>query len=169
MPTFHFQKLIRSKIKSQFEAAGIQVHERPLNQNEELPVLLNKLAEEVDEALSATNPESLLEELADIQEVVEQLLACEAIDASRLREKRTEKATSRGGFSPLCFCVSIEVPDFLLEQDAAVRSIVKRLRADPSRYPESPSLYEARFPKTSPKGQGVADAKGEILKSKRKQ
>ncbi|MCD8484080.1 nucleoside triphosphate pyrophosphohydrolase [Candidatus Woesebacteria bacterium] len=60
--------------------------------------LKNKLLEEAQEVASATSRTDLLEELADLQEVVNALCDLNNIDSSDLAQKQKSKREKAGGF-----------------------------------------------------------------------
>lgn len=101
-------KLVRDRIPEIIKGDGQIPIVRKLNKKEFQTVLKKKLAEEVREVVSAKSRDSLIEELADIQEVMLGIydafdIKCE--DVTRLASK---KRKHRGGFSKRIFLESIK-------------------------------------------------------------
>lgn len=75
---------------------------RTLSDNEYERALIEKLAEEQRELAQADTPQQLMEELADLQEVVN-ALARHVSSPEHLEAIRAEKAAKRGGFEARIF------------------------------------------------------------------
>ena len=60
--------------------------------------LREKLLEEASEA-AAASPEKLVSELADVQEVIDALLALHGIEREAVVQEQKRKRTERGGFA----------------------------------------------------------------------
>ncbi|MFI5831028.1 nucleoside triphosphate pyrophosphohydrolase [Streptomyces sp. NPDC051578] len=91
-------KLIRDRIPEIAAARGHDLAVHTASPTEAAELLLEKLHEEADEVAAADEPRELLDELADVLEVVHALAAMtgwtpEDIEAARLR-----KYAERGGF-----------------------------------------------------------------------
>ena len=104
---FRFEKLIRDRLPEIMRAQGQRVIDRPLDQAAYLAELKKKLVEEAAEA-AAADADSLVEELADVLEVVVALGRACGKDAVEIEAKRLEKRAERGGFEQRTYVVSVE-------------------------------------------------------------
>ena len=107
---------------------GITVYERQMDEQEYLRRLKDKLIEEVDEVLEATTPESLLEELADLSEIILSLAQVHGFTAEQLESVRTSKRETKGGFEKRIYNALVEVP--------ATSPHTAYYRAQPDKYPQ---------------------------------
>lgn len=91
----HYNKLVRDKIIERIEAKGEKAVFHIADEAEYWAKLKEKLREEVEEFLTAEN----IEELADIAEVVDAVMACKGFSKEALRAEQEKKARERGGFA----------------------------------------------------------------------
>ena len=100
MPKFKYAKLVRDKIVEDQVASGAKPNFRRLNALEHKEELLNKIIEEAKEATKAS-PDELIAEIADIQQVIDDLkLLCGIKDEDivKVQEiKNNKKGTFREG------------------------------------------------------------------------
>lgn len=89
-----YNKLVRDKIPQVIEEDGRRCETSIVSKEELLPLLEEKLKEEVNEFMQDKN----LEELADIMEVVFGLAENLGYGEEELLKKREEKKEERGGF-----------------------------------------------------------------------
>ena len=92
-----YNKLVRDKIPEIIEQSGSKCKVRILNENEIKLELRKKLVEEANEVL--VEKEDLINELADMLEIVEGIAQAEKIDMQTIKEKQIEKHNKRGGFT----------------------------------------------------------------------
>ena len=93
-----FEKLVLDGIPARLEARGVRFAARTASSDEMKPLLRAKLVEEVDELLSAATPDQVLEEIADISEVLAALAERYGADAAEMRARQIAKRCDRGGF-----------------------------------------------------------------------
>jgi predicted house-cleaning noncanonical NTP pyrophosphatase (MazG superfamily) len=92
------EKLVRDKIAEfVFKERGEVLTTRLASEEEMLSLLKNKLVEEANEVLNATSNDNLIEELADVLEVLKALIVKQNI-AEEVFKKREDKCLERGGF-----------------------------------------------------------------------
>ena len=91
-------KLIRDRIPKIIRQAGRECKIETMSQSKYHQALLNKLIEEAKEAAEA-KPDNLMEELADIYEVIDAILANLKIDKDAVLAKQEQKRKERGGFT----------------------------------------------------------------------
>ncbi len=93
----YFNKLVRDKIPEIIVAAGLECNTQILSQTVYKKALRKKLLEEAQEASQAES-EGLLEELADLYEVIEAILVSENISKDELLSEQKKRQKERGGF-----------------------------------------------------------------------
>lgn len=129
MPTFAYKKLVRDNIPGWHVKNGHTVRGRQL-EGEELKVsLCQKLHEEADEVSGALSREELIEELADVQQVLRDLCEAQGIAFSEVQAAMEQKAARKGGFSQGEYIDTVTIPD---EHD----KWAQYCRASPDKYPE---------------------------------
>jgi predicted house-cleaning noncanonical NTP pyrophosphatase (MazG superfamily) len=92
-----YGKLIRDRIPEIMDAAGVRYEVAVLDDAAFRSALRAKLLEEATEAGSAGTAEELVKEIADLFEVVEELLAVEGMDLEEVRAVQRERRSARGG------------------------------------------------------------------------
>lgn len=104
-----YNKLVRDKIPEIINASGKKANIKYLKGKKYKEALKNKLVEEVNEFLKAKTKEELLEEFADILEVlyaIDDVIWGDCINTTT--EKCCEKHKEKGGFYSGCYLVSVE-------------------------------------------------------------
>ena len=109
--SFRVEKLIRDQVPSLLRAKGIVVHERVMEQEEFIQRLKDKLLEEGEEVRQAQNTEELLEELADVLEVIQTLSSAAGLTMDEIERKRIEKRQVKGGFEEKIFNHRIDIEE----------------------------------------------------------
>lgn len=109
MLKFRVEKLIRDGLPQIMRAQGQRVFERALDDAQYLAELKRKLVEEAAEAASA-GPDSLIEELADVLEVVIALAQAAGAGLEEVEAKRLAKRAERGGFEGRVYNACVEAP-----------------------------------------------------------
>jgi Uncharacterized conserved protein len=93
-----FNKLVRDKIPENILKKGERVFTYQLTGDELLNALRHKLIEESVEVLDAIDPDSILAELADLNEVIDGILHYLNCDRNKLEVKQRKKREKLGGF-----------------------------------------------------------------------
>jgi predicted house-cleaning noncanonical NTP pyrophosphatase (MazG superfamily) len=95
-----YNKLIRDRIPEIIEKSNYNYEIDTFSDDDYLIALSNKLIEEASEVSAAlkNNPEKLIDELADLQEVIDALLMTAEIDRETVTLKQKEKRELRGAF-----------------------------------------------------------------------
>ena len=125
---FAQNKLVRDKIMSLLEPLGSKFEWKTLDDVAFLEQLKLKLMEEAAEVCDAQTKEAIIEELADVLEVIIawcQLLGCSLEDVLLAQRKKYEK---RGGFQDRKYIISAEHPEGSLCEQYCL--------AEPDKYPE---------------------------------
>lgn len=108
---FKIDKLIRDGILEVMRDKGYIVHEKSLDHNEFIAKLMDKLFEEADEVAKALSKEELMEELADMLEVMQALSEASGITLRQLEEKRLHKRAIKGGFDRKIYTPYIDIEE----------------------------------------------------------
>jgi predicted house-cleaning noncanonical NTP pyrophosphatase (MazG superfamily) len=98
MARTQFDKLIRDLIPAIIEKDGHTCAIEPMSDTEFQPALREKLVEEAKEAATAP-AEKLAAELADVQEVIEALMALHGLTSESVMEVQRARRLERGGFA----------------------------------------------------------------------
>lgn len=93
-----FNKLVRDKIPQNIMSGGENVHVKEIRGEELRKALLTKLVEESYEALDAYDLDSLLDELADVSEVIDGVIKNLGVELSEIESRKTRKRNKAGGF-----------------------------------------------------------------------
>jgi len=109
MVTFRLNKLVRDNYIKIYEQAGQKTVHRLLNQSELKKALLRKLAEEVGEL--SENEEKLIEELADIEQVLNDIKAVYGLDSGSVEAAKQAKLVRKGGFQKGVYVETLTLND----------------------------------------------------------
>jgi predicted house-cleaning noncanonical NTP pyrophosphatase (MazG superfamily) len=93
-----YHKLVRDGIPEIIRQSGKRCEVALMSEAEFSQALREKLLEEAGEA-AAASPEKLVSELADVQEVIDALLALHGIEWEAVVKEQRRKRTERGGFA----------------------------------------------------------------------
>lgn len=104
MERYCHNKLIRDKIPGIIEANGEQCEIRVMEREEFERELRKKLAEEAAE-LMETPKEDLVNEMADVLELLKSIASFYGINFELVGEKQVKKREERGGFEKRLFLV----------------------------------------------------------------
>ena len=111
MKKVSFNCLVRDKLPAFLESKECIVHKAVLSNEEFDRALREKLIEESTEVRLAFSKDELIEELADLQEVVEALLRFHSIDKNDVKEAQLKKRETKGGFEHRTFVSEINFED----------------------------------------------------------
>ncbi len=100
---FH-RKLIRDKIPQVIEAAGDKYEVRVMGEKEYEKELKKKLVEEAKE-LNEVPKKTLVNEMADVLELLKSISEFYKIDFKLVEEKQVQKRKERGGFKKRLFLI----------------------------------------------------------------
>lgn len=106
MPTYN--KLVRDRIPEIISRNGSVSNTRILDETEYKTELRNKLVEELNEYLEATDDQSAMEELSDILELLHALTAIHGSTVEQLEILRADKAEKRGGFKERIYLIDVQ-------------------------------------------------------------
>jgi predicted house-cleaning noncanonical NTP pyrophosphatase (MazG superfamily) len=92
-----YNKLVRDRIPEIIQAEGRQCQIEVLSDADFEQALRGKLVEEAQEAAQAS--EHLVQELADIYEVIDALIALHGLTEAQVRAVQAQRSAERGGFT----------------------------------------------------------------------
>jgi predicted house-cleaning noncanonical NTP pyrophosphatase (MazG superfamily) len=91
-----YDKLVRDRIPEIIRRDGRECATEMMSEAEYRRALLEKLVEEAQEA-TTVGPEKLVEELADLYEIIDALMAAYGIEREAVLAKQARKRAERGG------------------------------------------------------------------------
>lgn len=128
MRTFYQNKLWRDKAVEKMEKHGSVMHWRWLDDAQYSQQLLLKLVEEAQEAVDAQSGNDLIEELADVRDIVDALCTLHSITSEQIAQAQAARYQERGGFLNRVFVEKAEHPEGSFG--------VEYCLAQPHKYPE---------------------------------
>ena len=128
MRRFKQDKLWRSSLVDRMKNQGSIVHTKELSSREFDDELRKKLVEEVQEVCLAETTPQIMEEIADVYEVIDQLTQHHKINVEQIKRIQTEKREDRGSFTPDSFVAYTDHPKGSFGE--------KYCLSDPKKYPE---------------------------------
>lgn len=129
MPTFQYKKLVRDNIRQFHEDKGHIVRGTTLTGAKLRRALCEKLHEEADEVDGALSRDELIEEIADVRQILDDLCSIEGISEKELKQVQQKKIEYKGGFKKGSFIDTVTMPN---DDDEWVRYC----RENPQKYPE---------------------------------
>lgn len=105
MKKIFYRKIIRDKIPAKMIRIGAAFEIRKLGKKEFEKELLKKVGEEASGLLSAKNKGDIIEELADVLDVADEVRRHWKIKPSCLAVKQRENAAKKGGFKKRIYLV----------------------------------------------------------------
>lgn len=103
-----YNKLVRDNIPAIIRKSKKKARYRVLDQNEYKQALKAKLVEEATELLNAETLDEMIEELADIKQVLETLLFINDISKNDIAIRQADKWREKGGFDLRYYLESVE-------------------------------------------------------------
>ncbi|HBL98981.1 TPA: hypothetical protein DDZ86_05060 [Candidatus Dependentiae bacterium] len=126
---FKIEKLVRDHIEDLFNNSGaVQVNKTILTDKQFLLCLRDKISEEAQEVVNATTAAELVDECADLMEVIGALLALHQKTWKDVQDARTRKALTRGLYKNRLYINSVDLPDG--------SEATRYYESNPTKYPE---------------------------------
>src|SRR5579859_1084526 len=94
-----YNKLVRDRIPDVIHARGARAIVHPLDEAAYLSELKKKLLEEAEEVMRAASFGEVLEELADVLQVLESLAEAHGVQISAVQSRMDAKKKERGAFA----------------------------------------------------------------------
>ena len=137
-----FDKLVRDKIPKVVSARGEHVSVIRLADDALIEALRQKLIEEAFEVLDAQSGVDMLQELADVQEVVNSIVTALNEDLAEIEEIRVDKKKGKGGFECGYVLKQTSKPGSLSDGSSNHLELMleseNNIIADPNRIPSKP-------------------------------
>lgn len=108
MRKFRSEKLWRDKMPKKTAADGSIVHVKKVNDAEFDTQLRLKLIEEAQEVYTVQSSTRLMEELADVLEIIDTLCTLHSLSRENVIAIQNKKRSERGGFSQRQYVTTIE-------------------------------------------------------------
>ncbi|WP_309643100.1 nucleoside triphosphate pyrophosphohydrolase [Phenylobacterium sp.] len=105
---FRVKKLIRDKLPQIMRDQGLVVFDRRLDDAAFVAALKDKLVEEALEAQASVEARDLVDELADLSEVMLALAAAAGLTPEDIESRRLAKRAERGGFDERVYNAAVE-------------------------------------------------------------
>lgn len=128
MRKFTQNKLWREKLIKRMEKTGSIIHTKILSGEEYDVELRSKLVEEAREVQASRNREELVQEIADVYEVIDSLLKHHRLTKEEVLAAQAAKKDDRGGFEKHTYVTTAEH-----ERDSSGEQYCLN---DPCKYPE---------------------------------
>jgi predicted house-cleaning noncanonical NTP pyrophosphatase (MazG superfamily) len=111
MRTFRLNKLVRDNILEDQQERGEKPTYRELSSHEHAEALVEKIVEEIREVPLRSTPEKIAEELADVQQALDDLTDLLGVTVHTISEAKSQKFKKMGGFKRGIFIENLVVPD----------------------------------------------------------
>lgn len=111
MRRFKFEKLVRDKIVDQIVSTGNKPNWKVLSDSEYIQKLKDKIIEESQEIPRTDDKEEVVKELADIQEIIDNLLETLNISKEKFVEIQKAKNDKSGSFKKRHYIDDVETSD----------------------------------------------------------
>lgn len=108
MSKIPYNKLVRDKIPQIIAASGKKAQTSILDDTRYTGALKNKMVEEAHELVEAQSRTDVLNELADLDELIRATAAHHGISSAELKQARLHKFAERGGFQQKIFLHQVE-------------------------------------------------------------
>ena len=108
--TVEHNKLVRDKIPDKIESSGEVALTKKLSDNELFEQLRLKLIEEAFEVLDANDTDELIQELADVLEVIDSIIEKQKINMTAINSAKAKKKEKVGGFNEGIILQQTELP-----------------------------------------------------------
>jgi predicted house-cleaning noncanonical NTP pyrophosphatase (MazG superfamily) len=128
MIKFSCKKLGRDKGLEGFKAQNITPIYKLLSGNELCEALVHKLIEESHEVGEARDRQEIIDELADVLEVVTGLCKAHGVSIKEVEQAKEKKCSERGGFEKGLYIETLEMDE--------TNPRIEHFRKSPEKYPE---------------------------------
>ena len=129
MRKFEFKKLVRDKIVEGIISVGNKPNWKTLSYEEFVAELKRKVVEEALEVPRTDNPEEVVKELADIQEIIDNFLEVLKVSKEKFVDIQKKNNEDRGSFKKRQYVDTVETSD-------EVTKWVQYYLDNPDKYPE---------------------------------
>ena len=139
MPKFILNKLIRDKLLRQFEQDGQVATHKILSGDEHQAALKQKVLEEAKEIPLTNNQTDLINEIADVQQALDDLKTISGITNEQVSESQKTKYHKKGGFLDGVYVSTLELnnTDEWLDYYRSHPSLFPELKSSVDNAPEA--------------------------------
>jgi len=110
MAKFILDKLIRDKLRAEYERLNQKAVYRTLSKSELAEALKQKLIEEAKE-IDVSDRQSIVEEVADAYQVLEDMLTANGISLEEVQKVKLTKFEKKGGFTEATYIETLELSE----------------------------------------------------------
>jgi len=125
---FKAEKLVRNKTNERLAAKNVFMKYHIANIEEYQKLLGLKLIEEATEVAVAKNTDEIINELADVLEVVHSILAAYNLSFQTVEASRQEKLKTRGSFDDRIYSEYVDIDES--------HPLYAHYKSEPEKYPE---------------------------------
>ena len=125
---FKAEKLVRNKTNERLAAKNVFMKYHIANIEEYQKLLSLKLIEEATEVAVAKNTDEIINELADVLEVVHSILAAYNLSFQTVEASRQEKLKTRGSFDDRIYSEYVDIDES--------HPLYAHYKSEPEKYPE---------------------------------
>lgn len=111
MPKFELNKLVRDKLRTEYELSGQKMVYKVLSKKEHKLAIIQKIVEEAKEINIDDDADEIASEIADIQQAIDDFIVLCGVDKQQVESKKQSKLDKKGGFSAGTFVQTIELKD----------------------------------------------------------
>lgn len=129
MRKFEFKKLVRDKIVEGIISVGNKPNWKTLSEEEFVIELKKKIVEEALEVPRTEDPTEVVKELADVQEIIDNLLETLKVSKEKFAQIQKKKNEYRGSFKKRQYIDTVETSD-------EATKWVQYYLDNPDKYPE---------------------------------
>jgi predicted house-cleaning noncanonical NTP pyrophosphatase (MazG superfamily) len=111
MPKFELNKLVRDGLKNEYERTNQNPVFRELSIDELKTQLARKIIEEANEIRVNSRPDEVIDEVADIRQILDDIMAIYDITEGQVKSAQQKKYDKKGGFANGVFVEILELDD----------------------------------------------------------
>lgn len=111
MPKFELNKLVRDNLKDEYEQTNQNPMFRELSIDELKTQLARKIVEEANEIKVNSQPDEVIDEVADIRQILDDIMAIYDITEEQVKSAQQKKYDKKGGFANGVFVETLELDD----------------------------------------------------------
>ena len=111
MPIFRLHKLVRDKLRAEYERTGQKATYIELSAEEYKNQLVKKIIEEVSEIKTDDSIDEITNEIADTQQAIDDLIVACGITNEKVKFTQQVRSNLKGGFAAGYFVETLELSD----------------------------------------------------------
>ena len=111
MPIFRLNKLVRDGLRTEYDRLGQIAVYRQLSRLDHARELQHKIIEEAEEISFALSIDNIADELADVQQALDDIAKLHGITMDRVNAIKIKKFDKKGGFQKATYVETLEISD----------------------------------------------------------